>query len=67
MQLVAQSLTVTEDPDAEGEGESDGEGEGEAEPENFHADYNGCYESQGCFGVPTDCQEKGNCEVSLIF
>ena len=39
--------------EGEGEGEAEGEGEGEAEAEKAkHGDYQGCFDTKGCFGIP---------------
>ncbi len=70
--LNEQGASSESSAEAEGEGEAEGEAEPE-DPSTFHADYQGCQDSKGCFGTkfPTDpdknCVKYGNCEVMVSY
>ncbi len=52
--------------EGEGEGEAEGEGEGEAEAEKAkHGDYQGCFDTKGCFGIPGEGKNKHSGTTTL--
>ena len=69
---VTIELEGTSEP--EGTTEPEGTSEPEGEPEEgsdsnkeLHESYEGCYESKGCFGVPSGCVEKGTCTMMASY
>lgn len=53
-------------PAESGSAESEAEAEAEAETTK-HVDYAGCFESKGCFGMPSGCEAKGDCKVMVSY
>ena len=41
--------------------------EGGSDSKELHEIYEGCYKSKGCFGVPSDCVEKGTCNMMASY
>ena len=55
------------DPEGGADAEGGAQPEGGSDSKELHEIYEGCYKSKGCFGVPSDCVEKGTCNMMASY